>query len=239
MPPIDLIAFDADDTLWENETKYVAAQERLVQLLAPYAPAEQVNQAVPTAEIDNLPHYGYGIKAWALSMIEAAIDLSGGEVTAAEVQAIIDLARQMIHSPVELLDGVADTLARLSPSRRLMLITKGDLFEQEAKIARSGVAEYFAHVEIISEKTPATYRAILDRHAIDPAHFLMVGNSMKSDVLPVVELGGRAVYVPHAVTWVHETVPEPDEPHDRIFRLDHVGLLPALLEKLESDTAPA
>jgi putative hydrolase of the HAD superfamily len=195
-----------------------------------------IAQALHAAEVRNLEHFGYGIKGFALSMIEAAIELSGGQIQGQEIQAIVDFAREMLDAPIQLLEHAQETVASLSLSHQLMLITKGDLLDQETKIARSHLADYFAHVEIVSQKTSAVYEAILARHHIDPHRFLMVGNSLKSDILPIVAIGGQAVYIPHPLTWAHETVVDTaDGKQKRYSELEHIGFLPDLVSRLSSD----
>jgi putative hydrolase of the HAD superfamily len=229
----DLIAFDADDTLWHNESLYQATEGRLETLLAPYGLDGRVRQALFETEMRNLRHYGYGIKSFALSMIETAVQLSGGRLRGDEVLQIIDLARQMMTAPVQLLDGVADVVEALAASHRLMVVTKGDLIDQERKLAASGLAAHFDHVEIVSQKTVDVYRDLLDRYGVEARRFLMVGNSLRSDVLPVVELGGRAVHIPYHVTWAHEVVSGSDPGQAGYVELAHVGLLPGLVGELE------
>lgn len=230
---IDLIAFDADDTLWHNERHYQRAQRDLCAMLAPYAKADAVEACLYEAEKLNLPLFGYGLKGFTLSMIEAAVELSGGELRGTDVQAIIDLGKRMARTPVELLPGAVETVEALAGRYPLMLLTKGDLMDQKGKIARSGLAGHFAHVEIVSDKTPGTYASLLDTHGIDPAGFLMVGNSLRSDVLPVVEIGGGAVYIPYHVTWVHEQAPDAGGGDARYHTLDRIAELPALIERLD------
>lgn len=176
-----------------------------MQILAPWTP-EGVDAlgAHDTTERRNLELFGYGIKGFTLSMLETAIEVSRGEVTTSALAELLRLGREMLAHPVELLPGVAEAVAALSETHRLVLITKGDLIHQEQKVARSGLADLFERIEIVSEKDPATYRAVLDRVGVAPEAFLMVGNSVKSDVLPVLELGGHAVHVPYEITWVHE-----------------------------------
>ena len=230
---IQVIGFDADDTLWHNEPLYTMTEAKFMSLLSPRRPRAEIEAQLYQTEIRNLDHFGYGIKGFTLSMIETAIELSGGDVTGREIQQIIDYAREMLRAPVELLPGVAATVEALARTHTLMLITKGDLFDQESKVARSGLAEHFAHVEVVSEKDKPTYATVLRRRGIDPAAFLMVGNSLRSDILPVVELGGSAVHIPYVTTWVHETQHAPLDPA-RYHTLEHVGLLPALVESLPS-----
>jgi putative hydrolase of the HAD superfamily len=232
---VDLIAFDADDTLWHNEILYARTQERFAELLAPYHVDGRAGEELFATEMRNIPQYGYGIKGFALSMIETAIRLTGGQITGGEIQKLIHLAREMMEAPVQLLDGVAEVLATLATKQRLMLITKGDLFDQERKLARSGLAPYFAHVEIVSQKTSDVYRALLARRGIAPQRFLMVGNSLRSDILPVVEIGGHAVHIPYHVTWAHEAVELPEELPRGYVELAHIGLLPQAVAQLCED----
>ncbi len=229
---IDVMAFDADDTLWHNETLYKRTQEQFRQLLAPYQPEGQINQSLYQIEMRNLPLYGYGIKSFALSMVETAIRVSGGRVQAGEIQQIIDLAKGMLEAPVELLDHVAEVIPELSQRCRLMLLTKGDLRDQETKLDGSGLAPFFAHVEIVRDKTVEIYQAVLDKHQIAPHRFLMVGNSLRSDVLPVVALGGHVVHIPYHITWEHETVPLAEAAAAGYAELAHIGLLPLFVEGL-------
>jgi putative hydrolase of the HAD superfamily len=231
---IDVIAFDADDTLWHNEPLYTVTTENFVDLLAGYHDREWITARLYETEVRNLDYFGYGVKSFALSMIETAIELTEGRVTGADIRRIIDYAKQMLRAPVHLLEHVAETVAALAPAHRLMVITKGDLFDQESKLAQSGLADYFTHVEIVSEKNRAAYESILAQHRIDVGRFLMVGNSLRSDILPVVELGGRAVHIPYRTTWAHETVSEPlDE--GSYYALEHIGLLPALVTQIAAD----
>ncbi len=230
---LDIIAFDADDTLWQNERIYNATQEQYARLLARYTGADGIDAALYQTEKSNIPYFGYGIKSFTLSMIETAIRLSEGRVTAGEIAQIVGFAKTMIDTPVELLDHVTETVARLSQSHRLMLITKGDLLDQERKLERSGLAKHFTVVEIVSEKTEDTYRHILAKYNIAPPHFLMAGNSLPSDVLPVAAIGGHAVYIPHDITWVHETVAGDAHQPEQYTELAHIGLLPALVETLD------
>ena len=231
----DVIAFDADDTLWHNERLYTGAQERFRELLAPYQPAERIAQALYETETRNLELYGYGIKSFALSMIEAALDLSGGQIGAEAIRAVLATAREMLSAKVELLDYAAEVVTRLAKTHALMIITKGDLLDQQAKIERSGLGACFRYVEVVTDKTPASYAALLARYRLSPARFLMVGNSLRSDILPVMELGGCAVYVPYASTWAHEAAPPPAAGQGCYHELEHLGLLPDLVERLSRE----
>jgi putative hydrolase of the HAD superfamily len=231
----DVIAFDADDTLWHNETRFVVAQDKFKQLMSSYHSAELIEQKLYETEIRNLQYFGYGVKGFALSVIETAIELTDGQVRGREIQAIIDVAKGMLKAPVQIFEHVEEVIAELSKSYELMIITKGDLFEQETRIARSGLVNYFTHVEIVSAKTRDTYKALLAKHSVDARRFLMVGNSPRSDILPVVAIGGRAVYIPCHNTWAHEIVINQDGGQEGYFELEHIGLLPALLERLSSN----
>jgi putative hydrolase of the HAD superfamily len=229
---LDLVAFDGDDTLWHNESLYQAAQQELVDLLAGHAGGETVMAELYRTEMRNLPSYGYGIKSFALSMIETAIRLSDGRVSGREIELIIGLAHRMLASNVRLLDHVEQVVQTLAESYPLMLITKGDLRDQRTKLAGSGLARAFRYVEVVTEKDAAVYRGLLQEVGVRPERFIMVGNSLRSDVLPVVTLGGHAVHVPYHVTWDHEAVPGAHADHDGYHEIDHLGQLPALIRRL-------
>jgi putative hydrolase of the HAD superfamily len=235
MSHFDLIAFDADDTLWENEHLYLDGQAGLVELLAQYHPSEWINERLYQTELRNLEHFGYGIKAFALSMIETAVELTEGRISGRDLQTLIDMAKDILHAKVELIEHVSETLDHLKTGHALMLVTKGDLFEQENKIARSGLRDCFRYIEIVSKKNSSVYRGLLEKHSIRPERFLMAGNSLRSDILPVLELGACAVYIPHALTWQHENVDPPPAGKSGYHQLEHIGQLPALIERLESN----
>jgi len=228
----DIIAFDADDTLWHNESLYSATQTRLAQVLAPYLDGVDVEARLYETESRNIPYFGYGIKSFTLSMIETAIALTEGRVTPGDIQRILAFAKDMIDTPTHLLDGVAEVVAQVAATHTLMLITKGDLLDQQRKLDRSGLADYFAHIEIVAYKTEKTYQTILSHYKVDAARFLMVGNSLKSDVLPVVAIGGQAVHIPHVMTWEHEHVDPEDTQHALYYELAHISELPRLVDKL-------
>jgi len=233
MSRFDVIAFDADDTLWHNERLYADAQARFGRLLAHYHDAEWIAARLYATEMRNLAHFGYGIKAFALSMIETAVELTEGRIAGADIQRIIDIAREMLTAEVVLLDGVDATLATLAERYPLMVITKGDLRDQEVKIARSGLGARFRHVEVVSDKTLVEYEAVLRRHRLRPERFLMVGNSLRSDILPVLELGAQAVYIPYSLTWAHESAEPPSTDRRGFHQLVAIGELPDLLAQLE------
>ena len=225
-----VIGLDADDTLWHNEIIFEGVQERYRKLLSQYHDAAAVDRTLLATEKRNIEHYGYGIKGFTLSAIETAIELTSGKISAQEIHTLIELGREMLAHPVVLLDGVRETLASLAQSHRLVVITKGDLVDQQRKLAKSGVADHFTDVEIVSEKDPATYVRILKRLGAEPGEFLMVGNSLKSDVLPVLAVGAAAAHVPYKVTWALEQSDQVPDAPDRFFRLSNIRELPALLK---------
>jgi putative hydrolase of the HAD superfamily len=233
MIPFDVIAFDADDTLWHNERYYVDAQARFAQLLSHYHKPEWVHERLFQTETRNIEHFGYGIKAFALSMIETAIELTEGRISGEDIQKVIDLAKEMLSADVQLLEYVAETIPQLAEGNQMMLITKGDLLDQETKIIRSGLAEYFQYIEILSHKTRESYQRVLKRYSIAPERFLMIGNSLKSDILPILELGGSAVYIPYESTWLHEVADAPADGQHGYYSLEHMGQLLTLIEKLQ------
>lgn len=226
---LDLIAFDADDTLWDNERLYIDAKKELAGLLSEYHDLAYTENRIEEIEAANVRYYGYGIKSFVLSMIEAALDLSPRSATAEKIEAVLGFARRMLAADVRLIDGVGETLAAVAPRYPLMLITKGDPSEQQRKIDDSGLAGYFRWVEIVGDKSPAVYRSILDRYQVRPERFLMIGNSLRSDILPVLEIGGHAVLVPFENTWAHEMIaPDGAPPYDT---LDKLSDLPGYLER--------
>jgi putative hydrolase of the HAD superfamily len=233
---LDLIAFDADDTLWHNESLYQATSARLAEILAPYSPDGRVEAELFQTEMQNLRYYGYGLKSFGLSMIETAVRITGGRVQGNEIGQIVELVKGMARTPVQLLDGVAEVVAELAAAHRLVLVTKGDLLDQERKLDQSGLASCFDHVEIVSDKNVDVYRALLVRLRVAPQHFLMVGNSLKSDILPVVELGGHAVYIPYHVTWAHEVATVAHDSPRGYAELEHIGLLPEFLRQIEGQS---
>jgi len=233
----DVIAFDADDTLWHNERLYVETQARFAQLLSQYHKPDWVNQRLFQTETRNIKHFGYGIKAFALSMIETAVELTEGRIAGQDIQAVIDLAKEMLSADVQLLDHVIETISKLANVYPLMVITKGDLLDQETKIVRSGLGQYFKYIEIVSHKTNASYEKILRNYSIAPQRFLMVGNSIPSDILPILELGGNAIYIPYETTWLHEVADAPPEGQRGYYQLEHMGQIPGLLTQIEDQAS--
>ena len=235
---IELVALDADDTLWHNEPLYINTRERFRGLLARYGAENVLDERLYEVELRNLQHFGYGVKGFVLSMIESAIELTGGRLESADVRTIIDWGREMLCSPVELLEGVQDAIADLSGEYALVLVTKGDLLHQESKLAASGLGQYFKGIEIVSEKDVRVYRKVMIRYSVAPDGFVMVGNSLRSDILPVLEAGAHAVYVPYATTWTHEDVPPEALRDAQYHQIAHMRELPALLQRL-GDRAPS
>jgi putative hydrolase of the HAD superfamily len=231
---VDLIGLDGDDTLWHSESLFALTNDAIVELLSTHVDAATLDERLLDTERKNLALFGYGAKAFTLSVIETAIEVSQGRVTTAEIQAIIDLGKALLAHPVELLDGVADAIESLA-DHRLVLITKGDLFHQESKVAGSGLGDHFASIEIVSEKDTATYGRVLDDLGVSPDRFLMVGNSLRSDVEPVVAIGGRAVHVPYEHQWALDSEPDGDLPGegDGWWHLESLADLPELVAKLD------
>ncbi|MBP1840808.1 HAD family hydrolase [Formosa algae] len=208
---IKVIGFDADDTLWVNETYFRDAEEAFGKLLSQFETKNKIDQELFKMELQNLPIYGYGIKGFVLSMVEMALELSNNTVSNATIQSILEIGKEMINKPVELLDGVEKVLKTLSEQYRLIVITKGDLLDQERKLKQSGLLDYFHHIEVVSDKKEENYSNLLNHLKINPAEFLMVGNSLKSDVLPLIHINAQAIHVPFHTTWVHEQVTEQDK----------------------------
>src|SRR3982075_3284806 len=223
--PIRVVGFDGDDTLWHNETRFNLTQDQLRDLLRRHVPDADVHAHLAEMEMKNLGIYGYGVKAFTLSMIETAIELTEGKIPTSDLEVILGWGKRMLMEPTELLEGVEAALHELNGRYDLLLITKGDLFDQESKLARSGLADLFAGVEILSEKNVESYRTILARRGIKAEEFVMVGNSLKSDIAPVLALGGRAVHIPYPVTWHHEVVPEESLPKSRWHKLENIAEL--------------
>jgi putative hydrolase of the HAD superfamily len=234
MPHLTTIGFDADDTLWENETHYHAAKRRFAALLSDQHTEAQSLAVLDEIEVRNVEVYGYGIKSYSLSMLEAAARLASRPLEPALVAALLDIAKDMLRTPVQLIDGVVEVLDRISPRYRLVLLTKGDLFEQEAKIRRSGIADRFGLVRVLHEKTPEVYRQVLRDAAVPAEEFVMVGNSLRSDVLPALAIGARAVFIPHALTWSHEHLEPGKLPPSGWVEIATITALPAVLERLQA-----
>ncbi len=228
----ETIAFDGDDTLWHNEIIFQDTQALLYKMLKPYADEEVILQELSNIERSNLPLFGYGITGFILSMIETALQISGGQIPQAKIQDIINSGKEMLEAPLELLPDVRSTLEELIDSYNLLLISKGDLMHQMNKVELSGLADLFSIIEIVAEKNKHTYQKIVHKHKIAPSSFLMVGNSMRSDILPILEIGGSAVYIPYHVTSHVEKIVNEDIPSDRFWQLESFQELPQLLSLL-------
>jgi putative hydrolase of the HAD superfamily len=227
---ITTVALDADDTLWHNESIFHLTQDQYVDLLKDFGDPDHMRARLQEVEIRNLRLYGYGVKSFTLSMIETAIDLTRGAVPAKTIAGIMNLGRAMLEHPVEPLPGVAETLAALKDGYRLVMVTKGDLMNQEQKLARSGLGDYFEAIEIVSEKDANTYRRVVARQGVAPEATVMIGNSMKSDVLPALEAGLWGIHIPYHITWAHEHA-EPPADSPRFAKLETITDVPPWLRR--------
>lgn len=224
-----MVGFDADDTLWESEAFFAVTEERFVALLAPWCTSSDVSSALLEAERNNLLHFGYGVKGFTLSMIETAIELTEGAIPSNALAEIIGWGREMMAHPVEVIDGVVDVLDTLGPEFRLVLITKGDLLHQESKVAESGLADRFEAIEILNEKDEVSYQGVLDRLGVAASEFAMVGNSARSDIEPIVAIGGHGIHIPHTITWAIEEATGGVDAAKRWITLNSIRQVPALL----------
>ena len=226
------LCFDADDTLWHNERFFQMTQAHFATLLADYVESDHLAERLLEAEKRNLGRYGFGIKGFMLSMIETALDVTGNTVPGHVIAEIINAGQDMLAHPIELLPGVEDTIAKLAPDYRLILITKGDLLDQERKIAQSGLGDVFDGLEIVSDKTASAYSEIFRRYETPPESTVMIGNSMKSDVLPAIKAGAWGVYIPHGVIWEVEAADAP-EGHPRFFETTDFTQLHKIIARIE------
>ncbi len=236
MHEIRLVGFDGDDTLWRSEDYYRAAEKRYEEIIGRYIDLHDAGTLRHLLEVErrNLKVFGYGAKGMTLSMIEAAIELTDARISAADIRQVVEIGRETLNHPVELLDGIREAVQAVASRWPVVLITKGDLFHQEDKIARSGLADLFPRIEIVSEKDPATYARVLEEFDIAPAQFLMVGNSLRSDIEPVVRLGGWGIHVPYALTWAHEAEHGLAEEHPRVRTVASPAELPEAIALLAS-----
>jgi putative hydrolase of the HAD superfamily len=206
--PLKVLAFDADDTLWVNEPYFREAEDKFCALLEDYLPHHSVAKELFKTELQNIPLYGYGVKGFMLSMVETALRISNNTVPPAVIEKALQYGKDLLDKPIEILEGVEETLQTLKGRYRLVVVTKGDLLDQERKLKKSGLEHYFHHIEIMSEKDEAGYTKLVKHLDIQPDEFLMMGNSLKSDVLPVLAIGGHAIHIPYHITWAHEAVEE-------------------------------
>jgi len=228
MNKLKVIAFDADDTLWVNEPYFQEVENKFCEMMEDYHPQQTISRELLKIEIANLSLYGYGVKGYILSMIEAALHISGKTISIEAIEKILDLGKEMLEKPIELLDGVEEVLQQLQGKYRLVVATKGDLLDQERKLKKSGLEKYFHHIEIMSDKQEADYQKLISHLDIAPEEFMMIGNSLKSDVLPVLKLGGIGVHVPYHTTWAHETVEHKVE-HENFYQFAHANEVLAIL----------
>lgn len=231
---LQLIGFDGDDTLWHSEGYYRQASEAFAAIMGRYVDLgdRHVHDSMLATEQRNLQLFGYGAKGMALSMVETAIAISEGRVSAADIHRLVELGKTVLQHPVELLPGIREAVEAVAGKYEVVLITKGDLFHQEKKVAESGLADLFRRIEIVSEKNAATYRRVLGEFALQPAQFAMVGNSLRSDIEPVVRLGGWGVHLPYHVTWAHELENGLDADEPRLLTVDAPAAIPAAVERL-------
>ena len=229
---VDLVALDADDTLWHNEGKFTTTRDRLGALLGKYGLGPDIAERLYETERRNLEHFGYGVKGFVLSMIETAIELTDGRFESGDVRQVIDWGREMLGSPIELLEGVPEAVESLAARVPIILVTKGDLLDQETKLARSALGQHFRGIEILSEKTRDAYARVMRRYAVEPDRFVMTGNSLRSDVLPALAAGAHAVHVPYTQEWIHERVAPEDLANARYHEIAHLRELPQLLDRL-------
>ncbi|HEY1382278.1 MAG TPA: HAD family hydrolase [Dongiaceae bacterium] len=232
MGQLTTIGFDADDTLWHSERAFRLTEDRFAELLADYVDADNLSRRLLETERRNLHYYGFGRKGFVLSMIETAIDVTEGKVPTSVLRDLIELGREMAAHPIEILPGVREALERTAKRYRIVLITKGDLLDQEQKLARSNLGELFQAVEIVSDKSPLTYQRIFARHGDGPERSMMVGNSLKSDIIPAIEAGSWGVFIPHELTWSMEHAAAPQDA-PRFRQLERIGELPALLNEID------
>ncbi|MET0289572.1 MAG: HAD family hydrolase [Pseudoxanthomonas sp.] len=239
MRAIRWVGFDGDDTLWKSEEYYRAAEQSFEALLGQYIDLgdHQTSAHLLAVERRNLRVFGYGAKGMTLSMIEAAIELTDARISARDIQRILDIGRATLDHPVELIEGIRDAVAAIASTHEIVLITKGDLFHQEAKIQQSGLSDLFHRIEIVSEKDSATYARVIDELGVAPAQFAMVGNSMRSDIAPVVGLGGWGVHVPYHITWAHEAEHDLAEDHPRMLQIVAADALPEALARIDRAVA--
>ncbi len=225
---IKVIAFDADDTLWVNEPYFREAEEEFAKLLSAYETENKIHQELYKKEIDNLPLYGYGVKGFMLSLIECALELSNYQLSNDAIEQIIEIGKTMLNKPIELLEGVEEVLSKLKGNYKIILATKGDLLDQERKLKKSGLLHYFDHIEVLSDKKGANYKRLIHSLDIQPTELLMIGNSLKSDVLPLIDIGAQAIHIPYHTTWEHEKVNDTSEEKEYKTLNSLVDILPLL-----------
>ena len=219
---IKVIAFDADDTLWVNETYFREAEHQFAKLLSKYETENKIDQELFKKEIENLKMYGYGIKGFILSMIECALELSNYQINQKTIEAILNIGKEMLEKPIDLLDGVEEVLKKIGGKFKLIVATKGDLLDQERKLEKSNLLKYFHHIEVMSDKKVKDYRKLIKHLDIQPSELLMIGNSLKSDVLPLLEIGASAIHIPFHTTWAHEEVSKEESENSEYITLSNI-----------------
>ena len=229
---LEIIAFDADDTLWHNEHLYSGTKQKFEEIVSQYKCTENISDTLDELEERNIHNYGYGIKSFTLSMIEAGIVLTNGNISGMDINKILRLSREMMDAEVQIVEGVQETLAELSLEYPLMIITKGDLFEQYRKAMRSGIADYFDYIEVVAEKTIKVYKDLLKKYKIEPVQFMMIGNSLRSDIQPLVRLGAQAIYIPYSTTWEHENEVDEILNKDEYHEVGNVGQVVDLISSI-------
>lgn len=229
--PIKVIAFDADDTLWVNEPFFRESEEKFASLLEDFMPHHSIMKELFRTEIGNLGLYGYGIKGFMLSMIETAMRITDQKMPQGMIGKILEIGKEMLAKPVELIPGVQEVLKKLNGDYRIVMATKGDLVDQERKLKKSGLEPHFHHIEIMSDKQVADYSKLIRRLDVAPADFIMLGNSLKSDILPVLELGGHAIHIPFHITWLHEQI-DHEINHERFYQAERIGEVVELIRSI-------
>ncbi|QOD62420.1 HAD family hydrolase [Polaribacter haliotis] len=226
---IKVIAFDADDTLWVNETYFREAEEEFAQLLSKYETKNKIDQELFKTEIKNLIHYGYGVKGFVLSMVECALELSNYKIPQQTIEKILNIGKEMLEKPIELLPGIENVLESLQGKYKLIVATKGDLLDQERKLEKSNLLKYFHHIEVMSDKKEKDYKKLIGHLDIKPEDFLMIGNSLKSDVLPLIAIGASAIHIPFHTTWVHEEVSQKEQDNVEYATLTNINEVLSLI----------
>ena len=231
---ITLVGFDADDTLWRSQDYFDAAQAEFERIISAYVDLTDIGRQLYEHEARNIAIFGYGVKGMVLSMVEAAVTITDARITATDIHRIVQLGKELLRHPVEVLPGIREAVEVIARDFPVVLITKGDLFHQEAKVRDSGLADLFGRIEIVSEKDPATYARVLREFEVSPSQFLMVGNSLRSDIAPVLELGGWGIHVPYHVTWVHEAEGKVDVGIERMRSIAGIDQLAAAVDALRA-----
>lgn len=231
---IAMVGFDADDTLWRSQDYFDDAQAQFERIISHYVDLDDVGKRLYGYESRNIAFFGYGVKGMALSMVEAAVDITDARIKASDIKRIVAIAKQLLRHPVEVLDDVREAVTAIAAKYPVALITKGDLFHQEAKVRESGLSDLFRRIEVVSEKDPTTYARLFEEFGVSASRFLMVGNSLRSDIQPVLELGGWGVYVPYHLTWMHEASAQRTQGRERMREINSIRNLPQAIQELDA-----